>query len=784
MRYRWLFALICSFLVPAHAASPWADLYDLDALPVLKPGVRTYQVSSADPTGGNQDWGHFQGVKGDVAVLADLKGPGIVRRIWSANPGGQLRIEIDGAAKPALDAPFTDIFEGKVPGFRPPVAGRSSGGWYSYVPIAFTKSCRITVTKGGPFYYQVTWQKLPDAKGLTPFTGRVDAVGEAGALAAWTSLGTNPDATDAIPLPARDFNLPPKGRWTQPITGPGTITALRFRFADGTTFEDLRQAIFRISFDSQTMVEAPLGDFFGLGFGPTPWKSLPMGFDEDGAYCYFRMPFRKGARIDVENQGKGTLSATFTGAARSGVPTKPWGYFHANYHTAVNEAGQDYFFGRLRGAGHVVGVTESMRGTGGLWFLEGDERVFVDGESKPSIQGTGTEDFYNCGWYFNEGPVNEALHGLSHKAETEIGAWRFTIPDAIPFTKSLDFRIEHGGTDDAPGSEYASVLYWYGAPGAKYVGPALPVGAALLPRPLISPIAGTMQAEAAAWTVSPGASVQAQAWQNISPYRGGGRVLLKGRPGSAATTPLEVRFGDSYDLDVWLSGANTTSTARVLVDGAPVGPVLRDAAGPFPLRKVSAGPVKLTAGRHTLGLSLSTGSAIGLDAFRLAPRSPLVTEFAVLGPFPAPGEKGVERPLPPDGKAPDLSRRYEAGGNDLRWRILQVSSGVLNLAANMEPNERVVAYVAFAVKSPKTQDVPLMLGSDDGIAAWVNGTKVWTNPVTRGFQLDQDRVPIHLNAGWNTVLLKVDQGVGDWTVSARIPDPDGALQFAAIAQEQ
>jgi hypothetical protein len=778
--------LFCALAVSAHAARPFQALADLDDLPVLKTGMRTYQVSSHDPTGGNNDWGHFQGASGKMRVLADLKGPGIVRRIWSANPSGRLRVEIDGAERPAVDAPFVNIFQDKVPAFRPPIAGQSSGGWYSYVPMAFTKSCRITVTDGGPFYYQVTWQKLPDAKGLTPFTGTLDADDAAdyqAANTAWTHLGENPQKNGSLDLPKRDFRLPPNGRWTQPITGPGTITALRFRFAPGTTFEDLRQTVLRISFDGKVAVESPLGDFFGIGFEGARWKSLPLGVDAEGAYCYFRMPFKKSARIDVENQGKGAVSATFTGAARAGVPSQPWGYFHADYHTAVNEIGQDYIFGRLRGAGHVVGVTESMRGAGSLWFLEGDEKVYVDGEAIPSIYGTGTEDFYNCGWYFNTGLVDGALHGLSHKTDNEIGAWRLTIPDAIPFTRSLDFHIEHGGTNDAPGTEYASVLYWYGAPGAKYVGPPLSKGAALLPRAYIAPVANTMQAETAAWTVSPGGTVQSQAWQAISPYRGGGRTLLKGRPGVTATTPLEVRFTDSYDLDVYLSGANTDSSARLVLDGAPLGQPLRDASGPLPLRKVALGPVTLSEGPHTLGLTIDSGSAIGLDSFRVSPRSPLVSEYAVLGPFSADPEAGVKTPLPPDGKQPRLSETFSASGRTLYWRVMQVAGGVLDLGATLTPNENVVAYASFAVKSPVAQDMPLMLGSDDGVAAWVNGDRVWMNRKTRGFIMDEDRVPIHLNAGWNTVVLKVDQGAAVWSLSARIPDPEGRLQFAAVAPE-
>ncbi|HEY3268046.1 MAG TPA: glycoside hydrolase family 172 protein [Armatimonadota bacterium] len=784
MRSRTVTALVGLALASAaNAASPFRALYDLDDLPLMKPGVRTYQVSSHDPTGGNADAGHFVRVTGKTAVLADLQGPGIVRRIWSANPSGRLRITIDGASRPAVDVPFADIFQDKAPGFLPPLAGQSSGGWYSYVPIPFRKSCLITVTDGDFFYYQVTWQKVPDRDNLVSYTGRYsesDRAGYANALQGWNSLGENPNNSHAVPLPKRSLNLPPGGSWAQPIQGPGAITELRFKFPETATFAQLRQTVLRISFDGNYCVQAPLADFFGIGFDGTEWKSLPLGAGRDGAWCFFRMPFRKTARIEVNNESREPFVATFTGTARSGAPAKEWGYFHADYHSAVNVAGSDYVFGRLRGRGHVVGVTENMRGTGGLGFLEGDEKVYVDGEGVPSIYGTGTEDFYNCGWYFDTGLVNVATHGLSHKTDNEIAAWRFEIPDAIPFTRSLDFHMEHGGGDDAPGSEYASVLYWYGAPGAKSAAPPMPKGSALLPKPYAPPIEGAVQAQTATWAVK-GGTLRRQAWQDISPYRGGGRALLKGRPGAVMNLPLEVRFTDRYDVDVYVSGSNTSSMAALQVDGAEVGQPLLDGAGPLPLRKISYGPLTFTEGRHTLGIALKSGSSIGVAAIRLIPRSPLVKDFAVLGPFPLKKGEDVKTPLRPDGLAPDLSASFRTDNGPVKWTVLRAPSGVLDLAATLTPNENAAAYVAFAVNSSAARTVPILLGSDDGVEVWLNGKAIYANPITRSLQIDQDRVAANLKAGWNQIVMKVVQGGGAWGVAARIPDPEGNLQFTALA---
>ncbi len=784
-----LFAVGFLTATACFAGPPFLPLYDLDTAPLIQKGVRTKQVSSYDPSGGNGDAGHYVRIEGNVKVMADLKGPGIVRRIWSANPSGQLRIYIDGAETPVVDTPFTDLFENKTPGFRPPLADKSSGGWYSYVPIPFKKSCLITATDSGFFYYQVTWQEVPETSIAASFTGTwtgVDAVGYDKAVTAWSKLGTNTPSLNTVNLPQRKINLAPRGTWAQPIVGPGTLTSLRFEFAKPPTFQDLRRVILRITFDDAKtpQVETPLADFFGVGFEGVSWRSLPLGFTGKAAYCYFRMPFKKSARVELVNTGTAPFLSSFKGMARSGVPQSAWGYFHADYRTAVNNLGAHYVVARLRGKGHVVGVTQSMRGIGNQWFLEGDEKIYVDGAKFPDIYGTGTEDYYNCGWYFNTGLVNVATHGCVFKAETEIGAYRLHFPDVIPFEKTLDFDIEHGGTNDVPGSEYATVVYWYGTTGSRDQRPELKTGNALLPQPHVPLIPGQVEAERTKWAVATGATMKNQSWHEITSYRGGGRALLTGGIGAAATTPINIVATDNYEIDVSLSGSERDSIARLTIDGAPVGQPFRVPAGPLPLTKGTVGPVLLTQGRHTLGFVLDSGPAVGIDGFRLKGQSPLITTFAVLGPYLVNPTIGVNEPLPPDGKEPSLSQVYRTpDGRSLKWSIVRAPSGILDLGAAMTPNIDTVGYASFAIHSPEDKDVSLLVGSDDGIKVYLNGTPLYTKRVARALVEDQDHITLSLKKGWNTVLLKVDQGAVLWTVCARVTDPDGVLRLAALAGE-
>jgi len=82
-------------------------------------------------------------------------------------------------------------------------------------------------------------------------------------------------------------------------------------------------------------------------------------------------------------------------------------------------------------------------------------------------------------------------------------------------------------------------------------------------------------------------------------------------------------------------------------------------------------------------------------------------------------------------------------------------------------------YAKASVWVEKQTDARLGLGSDDGIKAWLNGQLVHANNATRGLQVDQDLVPVQLKAGWNTLLLKITQGGGDWAFSCSVTMPDG-----------
>jgi hypothetical protein len=227
----------------------------------------------------------------------------------------------------------------------------------------------------------------------------------------------------------------------------------------------------RICFDSEARpsVFAPIGSFFGVGqFSSYFTRALPVGVDANtNFYCYFPMPFARRAVVQLVSQ-----RTTDTRNLQCEICYRPFagsfanvGYFKTAFHSETPTTnGSDILFLDTEGAGQLVGVVENMMGPTSRSYLEGDERIYVDDSQTPAFYGTGTEDFYNGGWYFNHGLFTRPLSGNpAHIADTNYDrttAYRFFLQDAIPFRKHLRAGIEHGGHDDVSENVWTLAYYY------------------------------------------------------------------------------------------------------------------------------------------------------------------------------------------------------------------------------------------------------------------------------------------------------------------------------------
>ncbi len=271
--------------------------------------------------------------------------------------------------------------------------------------------------------------------------------------------------------------------------GPGIITHIWFTIsAQGQ--HHLKELVLRMYWDenSKPSVETPVGDFFGLNLGDYfLYQSAFLNCSSVKALnCYFAMPFRRSARMTITNEGEKPVGAFYSNIdyqLASAFPEQAC-YFHAQYRQATPNqavsfpAGQpeinldgrrNYVFVESRGKGHVMGVTLGVLQNTDAWFGEGDEMVFIDDETKPAINGTGTEDYFCGAWDFGgrDGamPFANLYNGAPYIALAERTGGRYCLyrwhaDNPIAFSSSVKHTIEHGHANDR-GDCFYSVAYWY-----------------------------------------------------------------------------------------------------------------------------------------------------------------------------------------------------------------------------------------------------------------------------------------------------------------------------------
>lgn len=276
------------------------------------------------------------------------------------------------------------------------------------------------------------------------------------------------------------------------ISGAGIIKHIWFTVAcDDPMYR--KNLLLRMYWDGEEneSVLCPLGEFFGQGFGESyNFTSLPLAAapkDGKALNCYFPMPFRAGAKITIENQSDLEVSSFYYYIDYDEVERldENSGYFHALYsreltkpckerenewstlcETENNQSNKEnYVIADIKGKGHFVGVNYYVDNPSPMWYGEGDDMWRIDGEAWPySLNGTGTEDFFNTSWCPNEIYLHPYF-GIA-RIDNKFGflgrthCYRFFIEDAVNFNESLHLSIEHGH-DNCLTLDISTVAYWY-----------------------------------------------------------------------------------------------------------------------------------------------------------------------------------------------------------------------------------------------------------------------------------------------------------------------------------
>lgn len=459
---------------------PFEDLVDLYRLTHPMTG-HTGQTGSYDRTGGNGDASFWYYLRGNPrrAVMADVRGPGVISRIWvtAFDPNvARIEIFIDGSATPVVSAYMRDFF-GNLPPFTPPLSTPSTGSWISYVPIPFERSCRIEAIDARAddniIYYNVTYRQFSSGSAIAePFQMPPTANQQADLntfAQQWSarSQDPKPPTVGEQVISSAHFILRGQKATLANLPGAGVITGIRLS-VDHDNAGTLPDTRIRARWDGNSTyaIDAATGSFFGSTFARANAEGLPLGTKDGHAYCYLPMPYANGAVIEVENTAPFDV---YIGEARiTYVPMNPAEVGRMRFHTQYKE--QTIFGGMpsyrildTTGRGHYLGCTMSIRAGDPNWgILEGDEQIYVNGEPTASILGTGTEDYFNGGFYFSGGTVSLPFHGLPSLDNNTLvlSAYRLQVPDPVVFRNGCVVDIEHGGQNEANG-HYRSTAYYY-----------------------------------------------------------------------------------------------------------------------------------------------------------------------------------------------------------------------------------------------------------------------------------------------------------------------------------
>ncbi len=461
----------------------------------------------------NQDYSNYLRTEENhgrkECVMLDTDGPGAIVCFFKAttDPTATVRIYLDGETKPVIEENFRYLLGGgteteqerhfpeqRVPPFvpdeqhflggfgtlKPPLAGVQSLGCNLYLPIPYAKHCKVTYDRPGKCFYRINYRTYAASTSVETFTlsalksatPLIERVGQ------WLLNPESAKASLTQTIPAKSQWLEPGAVMSTDLDGPAALNLLTVRINATNSARALRSTILRITFDGARSVWCPAGDFFGTGIGIHPYRDWANDVNRDGTMrCFWVMPFAKTCKIELANLGTQPVDATLGDV---GLESWWWDdhsmYFHANWRqqypiqTKAGDGTMDWNYIEVAGRGVYVGDSLAVHNGGNAWWGEGDEKIYVDGESFPSHFGTGTEDYYGYSRGgrasicfaapFISHPQVEGDHGPGYSAMTRVRSL-----DAIPFSRHLKFDMEIWHWE-ATTMEYAATTYWYARSGA------------------------------------------------------------------------------------------------------------------------------------------------------------------------------------------------------------------------------------------------------------------------------------------------------------------------------
>ena len=468
----------------------------------------SYDRKSVSP--GNNDWwantDYTQFIREEKNetrrefVLFDADGPGAVVRYWMTFAGdgasdGTLRIYIDGSETPTIEGNVLEILSGEMLAGEPLASSVSPETEYQrrghnlYLPIPYSRHCKITYecdavkfenNRWQPsIYYNINYRKYDQGISVESISNEIlerskTLINQTSNLLLETDNLTEPEFEKSEKL-TTDKKL------SVEILGKGkAISKISVKLNAKDLNQALRSTVLAISFDGKETVWVPVGDFFGTGYQICPSKTWYTKVVENGTMeAFWLMPFNKSANIQVVNFGEQQVNVELKVSTQKYKWNNSSMYFGASWHeynqlnTAKNDSLEnhewhfDVNYVDLAGQGVYVGDALTVFNTVDAWWGEGDEKIFVDGETFPSCIGTGTEDYYGYAWCRPEKFTHPFIAQPTGAGNFHPGMtvnMRYRSLDAIPFATEISSNIEMWHWVKTK-INFAMTAFWYVKPG-------------------------------------------------------------------------------------------------------------------------------------------------------------------------------------------------------------------------------------------------------------------------------------------------------------------------------
>jgi hypothetical protein len=465
----------------------------------------------------NDDYGNYYGEQavpgGKEYIMADFQGPGVIARIWSANPGkDRWRIYLDGSDKPVVDEPGEQLLSGLGPYFKKPYAGKRSMGYLLLFPMPFAKSCKValftTAPKKPPRYFHVDVLTLPkDAEVETFQLDDLKKYSEKIAETARAMDERKPQNPANVKEITFKYLKQSSEDYSAFVAGPAIIRLIEIKVSAQNKQElrkILNQAVLIGNFeDSPSFINAPLAAFFGSTPGVNTYKSIASSISWDEKTktvtlkSWWPMPLRGFAAFHLKNFSKQDIKISGRVLVEEKDPGPDALYFHATYNYLDHHPTRPFMDWNLlsaaSGEGRYVGTMLSIRNPDYAWWGEGDEKVFVNNEDFPSIFGTGTEDYFSYAWGARFLKFDHAQYGIplaakklplilltpfqsgpfrivmtDERLEEMCSQYRWHILDQVPFEKSISFNLEVWHWTPDITFDLQAMSFWYGDRNIKY----------------------------------------------------------------------------------------------------------------------------------------------------------------------------------------------------------------------------------------------------------------------------------------------------------------------------